>query len=80
MWSFVLTIVGITGFVLAGRKVWWAWYVNLACQVLWVGYALATEQYGFILAAAFYTWVFGINAARWTKEHSERSAVAEANH
>jgi hypothetical protein len=34
MWSWVLTAVGVTGLYLAGRKVWWAWFVGLGAQVL----------------------------------------------
>ena len=74
-WSFILTIVGLTGFFLAGRKVWWAWHINVGCQVLWISYAIATEQYGFIIAALFYSVVFGKNALAWTKEHREHSKV-----
>jgi len=64
-----LTAVGLTGFILAGRKVWWSWYVNLFCQVLWFAYALATKQYGFIVASLAYTFVFSQNTYKWTKEH-----------
>jgi hypothetical protein len=71
LWSWVLTIVGVTGFVLAGHKVWWAWYINIACQVLWVSYAIVTEQWGFIVAAGVYTIVFTQNAIKWTREHRE---------
>jgi hypothetical protein len=67
-WSWLLTAVGVTGFVLAGRRVWWAWYVNLGCQALWLTYAIATNQYGFIVAAAVYTVVFTRNAIAWTRD------------
>lgn len=72
LWSWVLTVVGLTGFILAGRKVWWCWHVNLACQALWLAYALATQQYGFIAAACVYSVVFTQNARAWTKEHREK--------
>lgn len=68
-WSYLLTAVGLTGFVLAGRKVWWCWYVNLACQVLWFIYAMVSEQYGFIVGSIVYTLVFSNNAIQWTREH-----------
>jgi hypothetical protein len=67
-WSWILTVVGLTGFVLAGRKVWWAWYINIACQGLWFTYALVTHQYGFIVASVAYTVVFTQNAVKWTRE------------
>ncbi|MFW7414741.1 hypothetical protein [Demequina sp. SO4-18] len=68
-WDWLLTAVGVTGFILAGRRVWWSWYVNLACQALWMAYAIVTEQYGFIIAALVYTVVFLRNALAWTKDH-----------
>lgn len=70
-WSWILGFVGLIGFWLAGRKVWWAWYVNIANQVLWTIYSLVTEQYGFLVATVFYFWVFTNNAIKWTKEHRE---------
>lgn len=75
--SWLLTIVGLAGFWLAGRKVWWSWYVNIANQALWLAYALITGEYGFILGAVAYTWVFSGNAVRWTREHkAAREATA----
>lgn len=66
--DWVLTAVGLAGFFLAGRRVWWAWYVNLGCQALWFAYAITTQQYGFIVAALAYTVVFTQNAIRWTRD------------
>jgi len=70
-WSWLLTGVGITGFILAGRNFWWAWYVNIACQGLWFVYAIISHQYGFIAASLLYTVVFSQNARTWTKEHTK---------
>lgn len=69
IWSGVLTAIGLAGFFLAGRKVWWAWYVNIANQALWMTYAIVTEQWPFIVGAIAYTIVFIDNATKWTKEH-----------
>ena len=69
LWSWILTIVGLTGFIFVGRKVWWAWYINIACQILWFAYAIVSEQYGFLVAALAYTVVFTRNAVSWTREH-----------
>lgn len=68
-WSWVVTFVGLAGFVLAGRKVWWAWYVNIANQALWVIFALVTGYYAFLIGTAFYLIVFTRNAYLWTKDH-----------
>lgn len=68
-WSWVVTLVGVTCFFLAGGKVWWAWYVGLAGQGLWFTYAVVTDQWGFIVGAFLYTFVYTRNAIKWTKEH-----------
>jgi hypothetical protein len=71
--DWVVTAIGLTGFFLAGQKVWWAWHVNVANQALWAVYAVATEQWGFLVGVAVYTVVFARNARRWTAEHRAAS-------
>lgn len=63
-----LSAIGVIGFFLAGRKIWWSWYINIACQILWVIFALSTQQLGFLLGAAVYVVVFTGNAYRWTRD------------
>lgn len=75
-WSWALTLIGVSGFWLAGRKVWWAWYVNIANQALWLAYALTTQQWGFLLGIPVYLAVFVPNALRWTREHREADPEA----
>lgn len=70
--SWIVTVVGISGFFLAGKKVWWSWYVNLGCQAIWYAYAFVTLQPAFFASASFYTVVFGYNAWKWTKEELEK--------
>jgi hypothetical protein len=74
-WSIVLTTIGVTGFWLAGRKVWWCWYVNIACQFVWLAYALATRQWGFLLSVFVYGPIFVKNAVTWTREHREGGSM-----
>lgn len=69
MWSWALTGAGLTCFWLAGRHVWWAWFVGLAAQALWLGYSLVTQQWGFLAGVVAYSIVYSKNAARWTAEH-----------
>lgn len=69
IWSWVLSAIGIVGFYFAGRKIWWAWYINIANQVIWTVYAIVTEQWGFLVATAFYFAVFIKNARDWTRDH-----------
>ena len=68
VWGWALSLVGVAGFWLAGRRVWWAWHVNLANQALWLAFAVTTRQWGFLVGVAVYTAVFTGNARRWTAE------------
>jgi hypothetical protein len=67
--SWILGILGVTGLLIAGRRRWWGWTINLANEVLWVIYAIRTAQYGFILMAAGYGSVYAYNAYKW-KQHT----------
>ncbi len=67
--NYVITAIGLLGFWLAGKKVWWCWYVNIFNQALWFIYGAATEQWGFVVGTFFYTVVFIRNAIAWTDEH-----------
>jgi hypothetical protein len=68
-WSWLLTAVGVTGLYFAGRKMWQGWIVGLSAQVLWVSYAIATKQWGFIVSAFAYGSVYGRNAWLWWNDH-----------
>lgn len=62
-----MTAVGVFGLFMAGKKVKWAWLVGLGAQFLWVAYALATHQYGFLISAVAYGWVYARNHIAWNK-------------
>lgn len=66
-WSWSLTAVGIVGLWAAGSKRSWGWLVGLAAQVLWVAYAVATRQYGFLASALAYGVVYARNFKSWHK-------------
>lgn len=61
-WSWILGVLGVTGLLIAGSKIWWGWLINLANEILWIVYALSTHQYGFILMAVAYGIVYARNA------------------
>ena len=46
MWSWILAVIGVTGIFFVGRKTIWGWYVLLFNELLWIAYAINTEQYG----------------------------------
>lgn len=66
LWSWALAAIGIAGIFLAGRRTrpWIGWTIGLAAQLLWVAYALATRQYGFLASAAGYGTVYALNVRR----------------
>lgn len=67
VWSWILTAVGVFGLWLAGRKSPWGWAVGLGAQVLWLSYALTTRQYGFVVSAFAYGWVYLKNFRAWRR-------------
>ena len=67
LWSWLLTAVGLSW--LAGRRVWWCWYIGLGGQVAWLAYSLITQQWGFLVGVAAYSIVYTRNAIHWTREH-----------
>lgn len=66
-WSYLLTAVGVLGIWLAGRKSSAGWAVGLGAQTLWITYAVATQQWGFILSAVVYGTVYAKNFITWRK-------------
>jgi hypothetical protein len=78
-WSYVLTSVGVIGLILAGRKRRTGWLVGLLAQAIWAAYAAATEQYGFIVSALVYGYVYADNYIRWRRDRPlDVAALREA--
>lgn len=75
VWSIVLAAVGILGLYLAGSRNVWGWLVSFGAQALWLIFAIVTKQYGFILSALAYGWVYGRNYLKWRREQEEPSDV-----
>lgn len=67
-WSYVLTAVGIVGLYLAGRKSPWGWAVGIGAQALWLAYAIATQQWGFLVSCFAYGAVYVRNFRAWRHE------------
>lgn len=64
-WSWLLTVWGVTGLVLAGRRRAAGWAVGLSAQGAWLAYALVTQQWGFIVSAFAYGAVYARNWRAW---------------
>ena len=71
MWSYVLAVIGVTGIFFVGRKTIWGWLVLLVNEVLWIAYALITDQYGFIFSAIAYGIVYVKSYLLWREEASK---------
>lgn len=67
-WSWLLTAVGVTGLYFAGRRRALGWAIGIAAQGLWITYALATRQYGFLASALAYGWVYVKNFRAWRRD------------
>jgi len=66
--SWVLAVIGVGGIYFVGRKAIWGWLVLLFNEVLWIGYALTTDQYGFIFSALAYALVYIRSYIHWSKD------------
>ena len=70
IWSIALAAIGILGIYMAGNKSKFGWAVSFSAQALWFIFAIVTAQYGFILSALAYGWVYGRNYLRWRAEQT----------
>lgn len=79
MWSYLLTAAGVTGLLVAANRPRLGWCINIAAQALWVAYALATTQYGFLAAAAIYGTAYARLLRRAVRERRRTDGrVAQA--
>lgn len=67
-WSYVLAAIGVTGIFFVGRKTIWGWLVLCVNEAIWIAYAIATKQYGFIIMALAYTAVYIKSYMGWKSE------------
>ncbi|WP_433355588.1 hypothetical protein ACQP25_17135 [Microtetraspora malaysiensis] len=74
-WSWALTLVGITGLWFAGRRKAYGWAIGLGAQLLWIAYAVATRQWGFIASALVYGLVYARNYVAWRRERTKEGTV-----
>jgi nicotinamide riboside transporter PnuC len=70
-WSYLLAAIGVTGIFFVGRKTIWGWLILLLNECIWIAYALATDQYGFIIMATAYSAVYIKSFISWKKEEKE---------
>lgn len=68
LWSWGLAIIGVAGIYFVGRKTLWGWFVLLFNEVIWIVYAVVTEQYGFIVSAIAYAAVYIKSYLHWKED------------
>lgn len=68
-WSWILTLFGVMGMYLAGRKNKYGWLIGIGSQFLWITFAIVTHQYGFIVASIIYGSIYAKNYVQWNKEN-----------
>lgn len=78
-WSWSLMTVGVFGLWLAGRRNRLGWAVGLGAQTLWVAFALATRQYGFLVSAGAYGWIYARNFRLWRIDSATAADLEESN-
>lgn len=64
-WSWILMAVGVFGLRVAGKHNRLGWAVGFGAQGLWIAFAITTKQYGFIVSALAYGWVYAANFLSW---------------
>lgn len=60
--------VGVFGLYLAGKKNQYGWAIGIFAQTLWIVYAITSDQFGFLVSAFAYGWVYTKNFLAWRKE------------
>lgn len=66
-WSYILAAVGLTRLYLTTKKMVEGFIIGVLVQILWVTYAVTTDQYGFIANAAGYAFMNLLGIYRWTR-------------
>lgn len=72
-WSYALTLIGAVGLLLAGRMNRAGWAIGFSAQGLWAAYAVTTHQYGFLISAFIYSFVYGRNFWAWNQATHQRN-------
>lgn len=56
--SLGMSVLGCSGFLLAGKGKWYGWGLNLAGQPIWVVFSIVTHGYALLISSFLYSWVF----------------------
>ena len=73
--SWILPAIGVAGIYFVGKKTLWGWFVLLFNEIIWVAYAVITEQYGFIVSAIAYGAVYIRSYMHWKADERIEGGV-----
>lgn len=71
LWSWILAVIGVFGLYLTTRKMAAGFAVGVLVQILWINYALVTDQYGFIFSALAFGSVHAYGFYKWQFEKEQ---------
>lgn len=72
--SWSLGALSVAGFLLIGKRIWWAWFINILSQVCWILFWILDRQPGLIITNVVYIMVFAQNAINWAHEYNVTDA------
>jgi len=67
MMPYILSLIGVTALILIGKRKELGWALAFTNECLWLLFAIATKQYGFIIGALVYASVNAYNYRNWRK-------------
>lgn len=78
-WTILLSVVGLTGYWIAGNKKQLGWLIGIWMQALWITFAIVTDQFGFILSAMGFGFVNARNYLKWRREQAQSGNKGEGS-
>lgn len=63
--SWLVSVVSLTGMWYMGDKKWWAPWIGVGSQLLWLQFTFVTGQWGLLPAVLAYTYVHVRNGRNW---------------
>jgi hypothetical protein len=70
-WTWVLfsmEIVGVTGMLVVGKKIWWGWMIVLLHSIPWFIYSISHDKPGFIAMSVMWWISHAYNMTKWRRE------------
>jgi len=72
---FAMEIVGVTGMLIVGKKIWWGWLIVLLHSIPWFVYSISHNKPGFIAMSLMWWVTHTHNMVKWRKEHNKKGEV-----